>query len=270
MSYCRPSRICTLAVFQASHVHPLTFQFQSWIVLLIASSMPLFRELGVSLLEIEDFMFESDALCVRIGDFWTIPDVMEHFAPEVHTFVHGLVVIKYSPVRSLSVPANEVLIVLHQLGLQFAPVETEGVVTGVTVGGWLLPPMEDPHFVASWSRITASLTRLGALLAPMLAEARAAAPGAGVLPGAGAEPDFEVLNGGGAPLPEVPGLDFRPAALRGPGADARAQELMEGGVPNVGAAPQASGEFISDKRVINCSQYKPPLRAYVPLLKRVK
>ena len=222
--------------------------------------MPPFRELGVPLLEIENFMFESDSLCVRIAESWTIPDVMEHFAREVHTFVHGLVVIKYSPVRSMAVPANEVLIVLHQLGLNFAPVETAGVVTGVTVGGWILPPMDDARFVASWSRVTASLTRLGALLVPMLAEAHAAAPGAGgVLPGAGAEPDFDVLDGGGGPLPDVPGLNIPPAALRGADADARAQELLEGGVPNGGAAPQASGEFISNKQVITCSQYKPPL-----------
>jgi hypothetical protein len=180
------------------------------------------------------FIEDVNLFVTRIHDGWPIPDMIMHFLPQLVTIVSGLLFIGASPARAMSSSANEVLIILTQLGMVYSAVEVDGVLTTATVAAWVLPELTDTLTNNTFARMTSSFARLDTLLRPAVARARAQQEGAG---GGGAvqDPsfaDFDALRQG----PPGMGDDF-PAPSN---------------LPPVGGGATASGTGYSQQSYVLC------------------
>jgi hypothetical protein len=135
---------------------------------------------GMTPTSTEQFLEEMTTFVVRINDSWPVADMMEHFLPSIVTVVTGLVMIAASQARSMSSSANEVLIILTQLGMVYTAIDVEGVFTTANVVSWNIPVLTDDEVTAAFSRMVSSFTRLSNLLSPALERALAQQAGIGV------------------------------------------------------------------------------------------
>ena len=160
------------------------------------------------------FIEEVNLFVCRINDLWPIPDMVTHFMPQLVCMVGGLMMIGASPARCLSSSAQEVLIILRQLGMVYAAVEVDGVLTSCTITSWVLPVLADEHMNALFARMSSSFARLDAHLAPAIACARAQQDGGGLplsAEGVVQDPIF-------ADLGDINALRAAPAGLPAPSA----------------------------------------------------
>jgi hypothetical protein len=130
----------------------------------------------------ELYLEEMTSFVVRITDAWPVADMMEHFLPGIVTVVTGLMMIAASPARSMSCSANEVLIILTQLGMVYTAVDVEGVFTTANVVSWVIPALNDDEVAAAFARMVSSFSRLSNLLSPALERALAQQAGIGAQP----------------------------------------------------------------------------------------
>ena len=189
---------------------------------------------GLTLDATDLFIEDVNLFVTRIHDGWPIPDMIMHFLPQLVTIVSGLLFIGASPARAMSSSANEVLIILTQLGMVYSAVEVDGVLTTATVAAWVLPELTDTLTNNTFARMTSSFARLDTLLRPAVARARAQQEGAG--------------GGGAVQDPSFADLDALRQGPPGMGDDFPAPSNL----PPVGGGATASGTGYSQQSYVLC------------------